>query len=471
MNQLFLSPTDVLFFRDGRPMSGSLAGHGTAWPLPTVTNAALHAALHRADLQGVHGHDHHQKGGEKIPDARKFGSLLTAGPFPVTDNNEWLFPRPLDAGKPAGTEATLLPLKRNDGESSDIPWRAHSSLPEPLIYATANTETASKDAPAPWWNQAAWNAYLANGAPDSSGPETPASETRATTFHHDSDFSDPEHQIGIGIDPATATQKGEQFYSAHYLRLKPDHQLGLLAEAQDKINGDPADKRDLIESLIEKDRHVIVGGQQRLCTVRRSNTCPIPLPQGLTANFKKEHLDGKDTWLVKWVLLSPAIFPAIDAGTSKRGTERNAHPGGWLPTWICPKTGKVLLQSISKEERKRRRQLNYAGKGYDSQPDTPATLVAAMVGKPIPVTGYALANEADPDRSPGPKPTHLAVPAGSVYYFTTTEPEKLAAALNWHGSDSEPTTIRNRRSTLFGEKGFGLGVCGTWQFHNGKLPT
>ena len=38
----------------------------------------------------------------------------------------------------------------------------------------------------------------------------------------------------------------------------------------------------------------------------------------------------------------------------------------------------------------------------------------------------------------------------------------LAAALNWHGGDTAGTTIRNRRSTLLGEKGFGLGVCGTW---------
>ena len=55
MNTLLLQPTDVLFFRDGRPMSGSLAGHGAAWPLPTVTDAALHGALHRALLSG-HGH-------------------------------------------------------------------------------------------------------------------------------------------------------------------------------------------------------------------------------------------------------------------------------------------------------------------------------------------------------------------------------------------------------------------------------
>ncbi|MBE2202955.1 MAG: hypothetical protein IAE94_01250, partial [Chthoniobacterales bacterium] len=110
MNTLLLEPTDILFFRDGRPMSGSLAGHGAAWPLPTVTNAALHAALHRAAINGTHGHDHHHRNGERITDARKFGSLVTVGPFPVLRSGAWLFPRPLDAGQPGSTATTYLPL-------------------------------------------------------------------------------------------------------------------------------------------------------------------------------------------------------------------------------------------------------------------------------------------------------------------------------------------------------------------------
>jgi hypothetical protein len=51
-------------------------------------------------------------------------------------------------------------------------------------------------------------------------------------------------------------------------------------------------------------------------------------------------------------------------------------------------------------------------------------------------------------------------------HFEANSPEdaqKLASALNWHET-TEGTKIRNRRSTLAGEKGFGLGVCGTWDF-------
>lgn len=64
----------------------------------------------------------------------------------------------------------------------------------------------------------------------------------------------------------------------------------------------------------------------------------------------------------------------------------------------------------------------------------------------------------------------LAVPAGAVYYFEANSADeacKLAAAINWHGNPKAadfPKTIKNRRRTRLGEKGFGLGVCGTWSF-------
>jgi hypothetical protein len=173
---------------------------------------------------------------------------------------------------------------------------------------------------------------------------------------------------------------------------------------------------------------------------------------------------------VKWVLLSPAIWPEIPARTSKRGTETCFHPGGWLPNWICPETGVVLLRIVDEKERQRRRNKNYAGEGYrtdENAAEIPARLVAAVVPKPLVVTGWAVPNPADPERAGdgGAKSTHLAVPAGAVYYFEADSAEAavaLANALNWHGG-SDGSEIKNRRSTLLGEKGYGLGVCGTWK--------
>ena len=92
-----------------------------------------------------------------------------------------------------------------------------------------------------------------------------------------------------------------------------------------------------------------------------------------------------------------------------------------------------------------------------------AKLVAAIVPRPSAVTGFSAGAKA------GAKSTHLAVPAGSVYYFEAANPEqaaKLADALNWHGSmanGEKAAAVLNRRSTLFGEKGFGMGLCSSWK--------
>lgn len=473
MNTLLLEPTDVLFFRDGRPMGGSLSGHGGAWPLPTVTNAALHAALHRADLENafggkLHGHDHHRRDGQRIADVRKFGSLVTAGPFPVMESGDWLFPRPLDTGvsEKAGLDSTAVtfqPLEK-DFRSRD------GSLPEPLKCPVAAKLAPTKATPSPWWTKVAWDAYLKGtelmaAKPAESSTTEAAPDKKPIHFHQDKAFADTEFSYGIGIDAATGTQDGERFYSAHYLRLKPGCRLGLFAEARDKDFQDKTGNNDLVATLFPNsgaETPVIVGGQQRLCTVRRERMEPLPLPMGKTSDFEQKDNGGNVVWCVKWVLLTPAIYPKIDH-----------HSGGWLPSWIRHTDGRVMLKSGETARREREGREAWRNR-VTELPNIDATLVAALVGKPLAVTGYALPHEKAERAQGAAKPTQLAVPAGSVYYFTCTSEDaavKLAAALNWHGGEDDGASrIKNRRSTLMGEKGFGLGVCGAWRFHNGDLP-
>lgn len=485
MNTLLLQPNDVLFFRDGRPMSGGLAGHGAAWPLPTVTNAALHAALHRAGLTGVHGHDHIDKQANRAKkDARKFGSLLTAGPFPVrvsssparqsavaNASTEWFFPRPADLaigetnGQPDPDFSIVLKPLAVAAASG------HTSLPTPARFGVASSRPPAKEKDPPAWLEAdAFAKYLAAGD---------QARVPANRLLPDKAIFLPEATVGIGMDAATGAQDGERIYSAHYLRLRDAPEawrLGLLAACEDKQGAGGKEAVDLLASLFQQEQHIVVGGQQRVCTVAGPTATPaIPLPRG-RMTFAPD-ADGRCR--VKWVLLTPAIWPEMTPGNSKRGRvnehdpgmprQAQLHPGGWLPNWICPLTGEVLLEPISEAERKRRRRLNYAGRGYDSHPPRIARLVAALVPKPLAVTGYFLPHEAA-ERNGGPKPIHLAVPAGAIYYFETSgaaEAAKLVAALNWHGPTDDCgqpvlSRIKNRRSTLFGEKGFGLGVCGTW---------
>jgi len=348
----------------------------------------------------------------------------------------------------------LLPTAAFDSVSS--------SLPDPLEYAVANHLPPSKDNQArPWLCAAAYADYLAG-----SGRKATASEAL-----NDSAFSDADATVGIAIDAETGTTgQGEavgKIYSARYLRLRDAWRLGVFAKTDEKNPGSPQ-RTDLIRGLLREPRQLLVGGQQRMCTAELQPAgTRLPLPYGRANGFSKS--GGK--WLVKWVLLSPAIWPEIPA-ESNDGRSMTPHCGGWLPNWVRQSDGQVMLRSGDRQRR------SYAGKhtrgfGADSK-EIAARLVAALVPKPITVTGWALAVEgaASEVRAAGAKSTLLAVPAGAVYYFEA-EPDAgggpgnavgLASVLNWHGSDTNPTTIRNRRSTLMGEKGFGLGVCGTWNF-------
>lgn len=450
INTILLQPTDVLFFRDGRPMEGSLSGHGASWPLPNVTDAAFHAALHRSGIDG-HAHDQRSGADRDGKDNRRFGSLVTAGPFPVQQRAEdtgWYFPRPLDL-MDGTVRPALLPTASFDS--------LLSSLPDPLEYAVANTLPPSKDSEAKaWLSAAAYESYLAGA------------DRRVTPVEvcNDSDFSDAEATVGIAIDDETGTTgQGDaagKIYSASYLRLRDDWCLGVFAKTDEK-NGSAGKRSDLIRELIDERGQLLIGGQQRLCTAIRCESDSLPLPVGKAGGFNQHH--GK--WLVKWILLSPAIWPKIPA-QSKDGKRMTPHCGGWLPNWVRQEDGQIMLRA---GERQRR---SYGGKhrrGFgETSKEITAKLVAAIVPKPIPVTGWALANGMDRDKG-GAKSTHLGVPGGAVYYFEADSAEdasQLANALNWHGNmvtgDSPATTIKNRRSTLMGEKGFGLGVCGTWEF-------
>lgn len=448
-------------------MEGSLSGHGAAWPLPHVINGAFHAALHRADIKDVHSHRRGRAG--KYDNAqrdRKFGSLVTAGPFPYlmagsrTDGDPkspgWYFPRPLDL-----LDDTLCPAL--------LPYqqitRENGSLPKPLDYAVANRLPPRKErTTSDWLSKEAFEEYLNESVGNAVGV-------------NDSEVFDGEHSIGIGIDPETQTTgqgKAEgKIYSAHYLRLRDEWRLGVFARAVDKGSS----HRDLLNTLFEHGTgHIIVGGQQRVCTVEfrepnGSGEVGLSLPIGRSSGFHPADASSPDKrLLLKWILLSPAIWPEIMAGISKKNTTRKSHPGGWLPNWIDAENGNVLLRSVGAEERKQRRSDNYDGRGYESErnaEEIKAKLVAAIVPKPIPVTGWALASETADHPEGGAKSTHLAVPAGAVYYFeadSVQDAGRLAGALNWHGA-GEGVEIKNRRSTLLGEKGFGLGVCGTWQFY------
>jgi hypothetical protein len=466
MNAYILEPQDLLFFRDGRPIA-TAGGHGARWPEPSVIFDALHAALHRAFPEPQaweHAHRFGRSSRRSLEGDRsqRFGSLATAGLFPVGSDGCWLFPAPADALLTSKTDDTnwlLLP----------VPASGKTNLPAPFLKCVAGSfAPPTKETAAPWWTAAAWAAYLSGKRPD-----------RTELFTNDELFAG-EWTTGIGIDPETQTQDGQRIYSAEYLRLRPDVRCGFLAALPMKQNGTDS-RRETMGHLFAATNTIIVGGQQRPCRVEELKTpANTLLPVGRSAGFSSDCCKYR----VKWTLLSPAVWPKITANPLK-GLRQ--HPGGWLPNWVCAETGAVLLRHRTGPVRRvwddaRKRTVRQA----ETETDIPAHLVGACVPKALPVTGWTerlhlLQHEGHwsaggSDRGHGPRSTHLAVPAGAVYYFEADSAEAavdLAAALNWHGAEHSelPTPhsalVRNRRSTLLGEKGFGLGVCGPWDFFPG----
>ncbi len=441
MNQLLLSPTDSLMMRDARPMEGSLSGHTLLWPTPDLITHALRGALHRSGIT-CHRHEYHPRGRERTHQGAHnrtalYGSLLHAGPFPVyigTGKPEWYLPCPLD-------------IERGEAAPTSLPqiWPVSSStsLPSPLCYSVTSLRAPSKENRAPAWiSTSAWLKYAAASerSTNSGIPATPLTATEGVNY---ADIADTEHHYGISRNDSTSTVKKGSFYSCTTLRLKPGWAIGSWVSSAEK-NETTRERIDVLQKLLRENSCIVVGGQQRTCTAQLAPVEELPLPPVPELSVDT---DGKVR--VKWVLITPAIW-------SRHGE----HPGGWLPSWVHAESGAVLLQSGDRSRRPGERRIDWRARLQAEGSSIAARLVAAVVGKPSTVTGYATPGRID--GADGPKTTHSAAPAGSVYYFECDSAESAADLCRVLHCSVTPTL--NRRSELLGEQGFGLGLCTAWHF-------
>ncbi len=444
----YLTPRDVLFVGDGRPMEAGqgTGGHGGRWPTPDVTFHALHSALHlQATDKEKADQGHHHRG-------HYFSNLVTAGPWPVVETattKQWFFATPSNlAPSDVPQHDRALPMSEELGQSdlsSTFPW----------LQPLGSTVRPSKAKLPTWCTKLELETYL-RGAP------LPQHAGRT-----DADLFSKDWTTGIGIDRSTNTQDGKNIYSAEYLRLRDDGQgrtsMGLL------ISGGP--QRD---NRADYPRQLILGGQSGLASLRPEEGNPTTLLP--TSQWSYEKHSGCVTWL----LLSPAVFPSIPAVRIRyRPPDKKPktdHPGGWLPTWINHYTGKVLLPA-ERPSGKRTEEF-VIGKGTKvrrAHQDTvfiDAQLISASVPKPQILARYS--KQEHRSGKPGAQPTQLAVPAGAVYFFkaeTEADAQALVHALSWHGSSTSNPNKITRRSSLLGEQGFGLGVCGGWKSYEDAMKS
>lgn len=387
---LELAPRDLLFLRDARPMEASDAGLGANWPRPDQLYHALLAAFRMRwpQRQPWEGDEHTRRSGDRDGATFRFGALKTVGPFPKKEG-KLFFPRPLDLG---------MELAACEG----------TDLPAPLEYAFLPKAKGKVSLPQ-WISEETYKHYLEG-------------KTVFELSENDSDLYATDRNIGIAVDPATGTAAEHRLYQAEYLRLREGVSLACEASCEMKLKGQDRflDAYDPSETGGERIEQMVLGGQQGMCS--------ITIKEGGLA-LPKRPPNQEPTRFVRWTLLTPSVFA-----------------GGWLPGWVEPSSGSVMLKNLAPRRPDEPRRVWKARQ--EAAPAFGAKLVAARIEKPIAFSGWKLGADTP---SGNAKPTLLAVPAGSCYVFactTRTEAQALADAL-----DGVP------RSDFFGSQGFGIGVC------------
>jgi hypothetical protein len=409
-----------------------------AWLSPTLIFNAIHAALHQAYPQiQLWEHNHATGKNGRYPSRgvrlQRFGSLTTIGPFFCLDPASlctWLFPQPADLKCSTAGSLEFAAPTRNPEDRVPTPAMCADGA-QTILGAGVNTQPG-------FLTKQAIELYLHGQLP----PEG--------TWGPSEDYFDVEARPRPAARMPAANHSDPAVPQPALLRLRDHVCLGAHAAMPLKSSG----YHEGLDLLIpDQGRSLLLGGSGRVATIRKTGPENLehwlPLSAPVTGNR------------VKWLLLSPAIFPPQK--TSIAGSTGN-HPGGWLPNWICPDTGQVLLRrgdtnrsSASREDwRARIRHL----------PCLDCRLVAASLRGLTPVGGWSARRHLvvdQPEAQPGPKPVGQAVPAGSIYYFEGPDASMLAETLAWHGIERQNLQrIIHRRSTLMGEQGLGLGVCGPW---------
>ncbi len=408
MNAYQLTPVDTLFFRDAPPMQAGAGsgGHGARWPLPTMLHEALRARLLResgASLEDAKrithsksGRDGERRVREVVSD--KFRSLRTLGPFPCRAGEIYL-PMPHDLVP--GPKKMLHYLRPSASAAGKSNWPM-SGLRPLLSPCAPSKEKLPEWVPLSWYRR-----YLSG--------ENPLPLPKKVEWMH------TESRIGIALNDETGTAEESKLYASEHLRLDDDVTLWFQASLSERdADNTPFGLDPCLDEVMT------LGGEGRMARLGESGIAGLNLPPPSGAGRQ-----------VKWTLLTHAVF---------------LH--GWRPDWIG-ENGRVLLPKGPAGRKPGEPRKDWRMRVRDL-PSIGASLVAAAVSKPVCFSGWDQSGFKDEagNLKPGPKPTMLAVPAGSAYYFDA-DSEADAAAL------VEALHLRTR-SDCFGEKGMGLGACGRW---------
>lgn len=263
-----------------------------------------------------------------------------------------------------------------------------TDLPAFLTHGLIDRTEGKKQYPA-YISREAYRGYLGGHLPGELDKEGDAGLFRA------------EPRACTTLDRATGASKrveGKRSgqYCAEYLRLGRGVSMACRIETGAEGTRPPA--------------RFILGGRNGIVEAVPSGWDPaedFPAPEPPSGG-------GAGPILLRWTLLSPAVFSQT----------------GWLPGWC-------------KDSRKEPPE---GGRRPDGEVMFPGCegirLIAARVGKALFFSGW--------DTLDGPKPTVLAVPAGSAYFFECPDAGRARALT---------ARLHLQRKSDFGSQGFGIGVC------------
>lgn len=367
-----LSPRDVLFFRDARPMdvnkdrTGDVfnVGHGAYWPRPDqLFSAVIHELIRDPEASEKHWYG-------------SVSDLRVTGPFPMSDDKVHL-PMPLD------WDMNLIAFDAESGVTD---------IPEPLTAGFADRVVEKKSYPR-WISTEDYGRYLIGSV--GAGKKSEEADIPANS---DDELYQTEPRVGTTLDSSTGASRriaGKYMsgrYEAEYLRLGKG--VKMLCEVE-------TEKADELEG-----RDVRFGGQGGMVRFAASGKSLEETLNGLPR--------GKPTRFVRWTLLTPALFMK-----------------GWYPNWLeeqagGKRTGKVMLPTEKVQRCPGESRAAYRARMKEEcKPFETATLIGACIGRALVFSGY--------DSLDKEKPTELAVPAGASYVFacaTEEEARKLFEVLN-----------------------------------------
>lgn len=404
---VFIEPFDVWMFRDGKPFAAGEQSRATGLfpPLPTTFQGVIRSAGLARELGRAHrsfpDFNAAQRRQGSVPDplvdrwgrgAAHFGRFRMRGPFLARERggkHEVLLPAPRDL-----LARSAFALGADPAARVFVTMRARALDDERILRgglaAVSGARKPSAEAPddpleSSRWPRTPHALEVSQPAADAphevgEGPAFLPADTFARYLTGEIDgtqvgtqdcdvFSDL--RIGIQRDSRSGTVEHGRLYLAHFQR--PDAGVGLAAEVWFAGESPAAGEPESVsaDSPLPDTGVLGIGGEARAGRYRNLETSPLaPIEnESLRLALRQRLGDAR----FKIVLVTPAVFS-----------------GGWCPGFISLSSLEGILAGVK------------------------VRLVAAVVGKPWPITGWDHA-------SPRPKRLDWAAPPGSTYTFEVVD--------------------------------------------------